>query len=612
MRRTSLVLGLIVVSTLLALAQGTDIASAVAIAPNGSASGTITSQNANHYWKVTIPSNAYFRCQLVSVSTIDVNIIRDDTDGSTSITSDTQSGPNSEIIAFLKPGTYFLRLYLWSGTSGTYTLSTSFSSPVRAADTELNNAATSAIALSPTGASTGHLGYYSAGQTDVDDYWKITTTQDGWLRVQVRADSLDARGDRRLDFNVILYDVNGTTSITSDTRYGTFSQVDYFLRPGTYFLRVWHWDGRAGSYEIKSEFFTPPLANDQEGNDSYQSSLSMPVNGSVTGHLGYYGNGQRDNDDYWKFTTTTDGKIVITTVSDSLDRSEARFDLNMIVYDVNGTTSITSDTRYSTVSECIVHLRPGTYYVRLWLWSGNGVSYRISAPQTTPSRANDQEGNDWFATASTLTLDVTSTGHSGYYSNGNTDSEDRWRLLAPSADSVYVHIISDSTIDLNLIALTPDTSSSITSDNRNGTYSRVGIKPTSGSTYYFKVYQWTGTAGSYSIVATRSAATTDVPRESETALIPTELTLDQNYPNPFNPSTTIRFSVAEKSVIRLAVYSLLGQEIAVLADGLLTPSTYTATWNGRDSHGMEVTSGTYLIRLTTGDKQFVRKALLLR
>ena len=82
--------------------------------------------------------------------------------------------------------------------------------------------------------------------------------------------------------------------------------------------------------------------------------------------------------------------------------------------------------------------------------------------------------------------------------------------------------------------------------------------------------------------------------------------------NPFNPSTTIRFSLPEKCAVRLAVYSLLGEEIAVLTDATLTPSTYTATWNGRDSHGMEVTSGTYLIRLKAGDKQFVRKALLLR
>ena len=612
MLRITLILSLILLSLASAFAQGSSVNTAVAIAQNGSSGGTINDQSTNHYWKVTTTSNGYLRFQIASTSAIDVDVILYDTDGTTTVMSDYQSGANSEVFGFLKPGTYYLRAYRWTGTSGTYTVTTSFSSPVRAVDPESNDTPATSVVLSPTGSSTGHLGYYSAGQTDNDDYWKITTTQDGWLRVQVQSDSLDARGDQKFDLDVIMYDINGTTSIVSDYRSGTFSQVDSYVRPGTYFVRVYRWSGRAGTYTIKSDFFSPTLANDQEGNDSYQTAVAVSMNSSMTGHLGFYSNGTTDTDDYWKFTTTSDGRIVITTVNDSLDRSGARFDLDMIIYDVNGTTSIASDYRSGTVSECILYLRPGTYYARVYRWVGNGASYRFSVAQTTPPRGNDQEGNDWFGMSSTLSFNVASTGHLGYYSNGATDTEDRWRLVAPSTDSIYIHVTSDSTLDLDMIVYGSDTTSSISSDYRSGTYSRVGIKPTSGSTYYFKVYKWTGTAGSYSIVASRSAAVVGVETERTESLIPRELTLDQNYPNPFNPTTTIQYGLPAQMKVRVAVYSILGQEIAVLVNSIQSPSTYRAVWNGKNHQGIDMPSGMYIIRLQAGENQIVKKAMLVR
>ena len=104
---------------------------------------------------------------------------------------------------------------------------------------------------------------------------------------------------------------------------------------------------------------------------------------------------------------------------------------------------------------------------------------------------------------------------------------------------------------------------------------------------------------------------------------PTGFLLLQNYPNPFNPVTNIAFKVGGTGnrqqaignrVVRLAVYDLLGREVAVLVDGQQEPGDYSATW---DATGMP--SGTYFCRMQVqplegngGNFSAVQKLLLVR
>ena len=194
---------------------------------------------------------------------------------------------------------------------------------------------------------------------------------------------MDLRGDRTFDVDVTMYDVNGTTYVAGDTRTGTFSQATAFLRPGTYYIRAWR-VGRAGSYEIKSDFFAPPRPNDVEGNDSYQTASSASVNGTVTGHLAYFCNGTTDAQDYWKFTIPGDGKVVVKILNDSLDQSGVIYDVDFYVYDTDGTTYVTGDTRTGSYAETTSHLKGGTYYVRPYRAIGNAGSYALTIEYSAP------------------------------------------------------------------------------------------------------------------------------------------------------------------------------------------------------------------------------------
>lgn len=98
--------------------------------------------------------------------------------------------------------------------------------------------------------------------------------------------------------------------------------------------------------------------------------------------------------------------------------------------------------------------------------------------------------------------------------------------------------------------------------------------------------------------------------------MPTTFALHQNYPNPFNPRTSIVFELGAHSHVKLAVYDLLGREVAVLVDTDRPAGSYTATWDGRTSEGSPVTSGVYFYRLETasGLSSFtsIKKSVLLR
>jgi len=116
--------------------------------------------------------------------------------------------------------------------------------------------------------------------------------------------------------------------------------------------------------------------------------------------------------------------------------------------------------------------------------------------------------------------------------------------------------------------------------------------------------------------------------------LPNHLALEQNFPNPFNPETTLAFSLpplwataeslpagsaaATSGVysVRLEVYNGLGQRVAVVARGDMSPGHHQVAWNGLDTSGSPVASGVYLYRLTasTGGvwRQVVRRMLLLR
>ena len=92
----------------------------------------------------------------------------------------------------------------------------------------------------------------------------------------------------------------------------------------------------------------------------------------------------------------------------------------------------------------------------------------------------------------------------------------------------------------------------------------------------------------------------------------TELNLDQSYPNPFTPSTTMRYSLPERSRVRLSVYDVAGREVAVLQDDVLAAGPHEVRWDGIDDEGRALAAGAYFVRLEAGGETRTSKVLLVR
>ncbi len=119
-----------------------------------------------------------------------------------------------------------------------------------------------------------------------------------------------------------------------------------------------------------------------------------------------------------------------------------------------------------------------------------------------------------------------------------------------------------------------------------------------------------GETGSVRIID--PAVTKLILKLTQGVALPKEFALSQNYPNPFNPITQFIVDVPKASDVEIAVYDILGREIVTLMRGEQEAGYHTVEWNSKDSRGLTVPSGMYIVRMTAGDFSASRKVLLLK
>ena len=88
---------------------------------------------------------------------------------------------------------------------------------------------------------------------------------------------------------------------------------------------------------------------------------------------------------------------------------------------------------------------------------------------------------------------------------------------------------------------------------------------------------------------------------------PSKFSLSQNYPNPFNPTTTISYSIPQRSDVTLKVYDMLGREVMNLVSGMKNKGTYEVSFDASN-----LSSGLYIYSISAGSYSASRKMMLLK
>ncbi len=226
-------------------------------------------------------------------------------------------------------------------------------------------------------------------------------------------------------------------------------------------------------------------------------------------------------------------------------------------------------------------LQPGTDYtwsVRTVVegeateWAPPASFTTVASPPGTPSLAAPADGATGIGDVVTLT----------------------WQAVAADAYEVQLSWAADfSTLVAHEVALA-DTA--------------LTIEGLAGSTTYFWRVRGQNSLGTSDWSAPgRFSTVMSVAAEDPDIGLPAHYLLSENYPNPFNPQTTITFGLPAPGPVKLAVFDLLGREVALLVDRALPAGMHTATF---EADGLP--SGLYLYRLDAASHSMVRTMTLLK
>lgn len=324
------------------------------------------------------------------------------------------------------------------------------------------------------------------GPAHGDDWYQVTIDYPGRLTVRAEA-AADLPIQMRLYYNdsILHSDTGGSSTIREVER------AD--LHSGTYLVRVSRAGGE-GSYSLRAVHTPSTYREDPKPNESVADAIPLDLGHSTQGMLGYFMQGRTDGEDWYRFTTTVPGHVVLQV------QAEETLTIQTRLYAPNAATILHSDTGGTASARTVERpdLQPETYYLRISRSGGHG-GYEIQPqfiPQTIP---DDQEPNDTVEQAQTIPLDVPSTGLLGYQDGSRTDGEDWFVFEVPDPGHVRFIIQGEDTLTIQARLYAPNASTILHSDTGGTASARAVERPDlQPATYYLRISR-SGGHGGYEI-----------------------------------------------------------------------------------------------------------------
>ncbi len=105
---------------------------------------------------------------------------------------------------------------------------------------------------------------------------------------------------------------------------------------------------------------------------------------------------------------------------------------------------------------------------------------------------------------------------------------------------------------------------------------------------------------------------TDLSIQNEKPIVASNIYSISNYPNPFNPVTSINYSLAKGSNIKIVIYDILGNVVKEVYSGFQTPGKKSINWNATNFKGETVSSGIYFYEIKSNRFRVVKSMMYLK
>ena len=100
--------------------------------------------------------------------------------------------------------------------------------------------------------------------------------------------------------------------------------------------------------------------------------------------------------------------------------------------------------------------------------------------------------------------------------------------------------------------------------------------------------------------------------DNDISLLPQKPHIIKIYPNPFNSQIKIEYFLPKPGLLKMDVFSVSGQKIALLFNGYSAKGKRYIIWDGMSSNGMSAPSGIYFVQLYFNGVNIIKRILLIK
>jgi hypothetical protein len=341
-------------------------------------------------------------------------------------------------------------------------------------------------------------------------------------------------------------------------------------------------DNRAGNYDIYTQriasggavmFTTNGVASCTFASDQLKPDITTDGAGGVI--IVWY-----------DFRSTTDFNIYAQRQGPALG----------IVWAVDGVV-MNNNVAYAQIDPKIVSDGMGGAIIS---WTDHRTGVAPGTADIYAQRVNSTGAVQWTATGVTICTAVGDQIRSQLVSDGNSGAYITWQdhRNAGNADVYAQRIASNAALTW---AATGFAICTIANDQLNP---RILSNGDAGAIVVWQDYR---SGNNFDIYHTGFNSNGFITNINGGTLNPDEFTLSQNFPNPFNPVTSISFSIPEQGLVKLQVYDILGNEVALLVNEVRPAGVFNVNFEGN-----KLASGFYFYKLTAGSFKDTKKMVLLK